>query len=312
MEVALNLRMRFMSFNTCLFLSIFLIASCSTLPKQSFNPNKNDATKFAHQQTIEVLNKSDKREPASPIIELNAKLQSLQKLSPAKFEVYVFPKVNSKINKDLKQDEEYLTQPKVFEISIVAVNPCRQFIHKSLFSKLNPKQVFPESLGVDDSRHCAILEVLDKNLAQINKSLLKADDQLAQRLFIDDEYTVYAIDHTIFESTNKFRMIRRIIEEDDFGSGLSLFPIDLPKKDAITKEVQLSKSYAKKLDSIALYQIQNRYNKNFASPNCLGVQFTSIDPLGGSSDVGWCKSMPWPSFSDNSRFFSVTQPLSIR
>lgn len=292
---------------------IFLLNGCSTIQTpSSWNHGKNAATKASHQEVLDELDRSSPRQPASALNELNVEFQDLRKVSPGKFEVYVFPKVSAQTNMEVSADEEYLGPPRIFEVSILAVNPCRQFIQEGLFGKLKPAEAFSSELATNPARHCAIMEIKDKKLATIDKGLLKQDDQLAVRIFIDDAYRIHATDHIIFETRNQNRVVRRLSDEEVSTPGLSYFPMELPAGNSRPVKTQVGKHFSKRLDPIAVHQIQKRYSRGFTAPQCDGALFSSKDPLGGKSEVGWCRGIPWPAYGENQRYFSVTQPLRVR
>lgn len=289
-----------------------LLTGCSTFQKPSFFYDKNEATKTMHREVLDQLSGNFHREPASALNELKVEFKDLNKVNPGRFEVYVFPKVSSAVNKSIQKDDEHLGPPRAFEVSILAINPCNQFIEKGLFAKLQPKEAFPRELAVNSQRQCGILEIKDKKLATVDKALLRPDDQLAVRLFLDDTYRVHAVDTILFESRNKDRVVRRIYEGEYLGSGLSFFPMDLPTAQSKFANTELEARFSKNLDPIAKFQIKKRHSKTFVAPKCDGAVFTSKDLLGGKSEIGWCRGVPWPSYGTNSRYFSVTQPLRVR
>jgi hypothetical protein len=296
---------------------LFLLAmvSCSQLPmaEQRWNPHKNAATENSHQEVIRDLEKHEGRKPATVSQIVSASFKNLNRIKPGKFEIYVFPKINSQHSKELNDEEEYLAPPQVFEVSVVAINPCHQFFQGKLFNKLEPQKAFSAEMAIEKSRQCGILEFTDKKLKTMNKSLLRPDDQLMMRIFIDDTYTIHATDHVIFESRNNNRVVRRIADGESIGSGLSLFPIDLPLDDATNTDKQIiSDHFNSKIDPVAIYQIKKRHAKDFTVTNCQGSIFRNKDPLGGKVEIGWCEGLPWPTLIDNGRFFSITQRLSVR
>lgn len=298
--------------NSLLWALAVLLSGCSTFtPSSLWDPHKNAATKASHKEVIEELNSQKERRPASIMSELNLNFGDLRRLSPAKFEVYVFPKISSQTMREEMALEEYLGPPRLFEVSIIAVGPCKQFIVEGHFSKYKPNEAFPVNLA-DADRQCGIMEISDRKLATVDKALLKQDDQLVVRLFIDDSYKVHATDHVIFETRNQNRVVRRVSEEEGIASGLSYFPMDLPASNARATKAELGKQFSKKLDGVSVHQIQKKYARSFSAPHCDGVVFSSKDPLGGASTVGWCQGTPWPTYLENSRFFSVTQPLRVR
>jgi hypothetical protein len=263
-----------------------------------------------HQEVLALLD-SQGRTPASPAGDVGAKLVDLAKLRPGKFEVYVFPKLTNQTNKAMDADDSYLGKPQAFEVSVVAENPCKQFIQRGLFGNLRPADAFPTALANGD-RRCAIIEVTDKRLRTINRALLRANDVLMTRLFVDDTYHVHATDRVIHLNAGTVRTIRALGTENSAGfSGLSLFPIDLPPQTAQFAAGKPADSFRTQLDGVTLYQIRRHHSRAFTTSQCSGGVMSYRDDYGANTRIGWCQGLPWPSFIENSRFVSVSQPLSV-
>ncbi len=288
-------------------LVLLILVGCASVPNK-WDPHRNYATQKAHKEVLQDLD-GPGRVPARAN-DLGVALEDLRQLSPGKFEVYLFPKVSSQTNRELVSPEEHLGPPRVFEVSIVAVSACKDFISTALFAKYRPNEAFPEELSTNNQRQCAIIEILDRKLAKIDKGLLRPDDQLSVRLFIDDAYTIHALDQVLFGSRNKDRVVRRLSDGETLTSGLSYFPLDLNLLGSIDKG-EISTSF-RGLDKIGKYQIKKRHNRSFEPTKCEGAVVKSKDPLGGHTKVGWCQGIPWPAYSENRRFLSVTQQLRVR
>lgn len=287
-----------------------IFAGCAQGP--SWSPQKNAATQQVHQEVLAQL-ESEGRTPASPALELGARLSDLNKVKPGKFEIYVFPKLSNQTRKSWDGEDTYLGKPQAFEVSVVAENPCKQFLQRGLFANLKPVQAFAANLAQGD-RRCAILEFTDKRLRQLDRARLKRDDVLMTRLFIDDAYHVHATDRVIYETANSVRTVR-VVNSDDAGynaafTGLSLFPVDLPPKKASYSTGILAESF-KSIDGVAVYQVRRHHLKTFSVPQCQGGVVSYNDEYGAKAKIGFCAGLPWPSFSENARFISVTQPLSV-
>jgi len=270
-------------------------------------------TSRAHQEILDELNETSGRNPSAfALNELRINFKDLRFIQPAKFEIYTFPKISTQVLKDATSDEVYLGPPKVFVMNILAVNPCREFIRNGLFSKYRPEEVFPSHLSENNDRTCAILEIENSSLMKRNKSLLKQDDELVLRVFIDDLYKVHGIDHIKFRSRGNFKVIRRTSEFENLNSGLSFFPIDLPVPNSETILTNVSRFFENSLDEIALFQIKHKFSKNFTRPFCEGAVFGHRDSFGKTVKVGWCKDTPWPTYTESDHFFSVSVPLRVR
>jgi hypothetical protein len=295
-----------------LFCLFFIFSGCAVLAPRIWDPYKNSATQASHQKILQELEENSKRSPASLLSDFKINFRALRALSPAKFEVYVFPKISSQNSKELDNDESYLGPPRVFEISILAVNPCSQFINEGLFSKYRAREAFPAELAEGNNRHCAILQITDKYLMGLDKALLRQDDQLSLRIFIDDTYKLHAIDHIHYVSRGDIKIVRRIGENEALSSDLSFFPVDLPFLNSKMKPGSVDQEFSNLLDPVALFQIQQKYSASFRQPKCDGVTISQFDSLSGNTRIGWCQGVPWPSYIENLRFFSVSTPLGVK
>lgn len=295
------------------FLFFIFLVGCGHLGPVGWNPQKNSVTTRAHLEILKELDENSGRHPSAIALnELRINFKDLRFIQPAKFEIYAFPKISSQVVKDATSDEVYLGPPKVFVMNILAVNPCREFIRNGLFSKYRPEEVFPSELSENKERTCAILEIENSALIRRGKGLLKQDDELVLRIFIDDLYKIHGQDHIKFRSRGDYRVVRRTSELENLNSGLSFFPIDLPVPTSETLLTNVSKFFESSLDEIALFQIKHKYSRNFARPFCEGAVFGHKDSFGKTVKVGWCKDTPWPTYTENDHFFSVTVPLKVR
>ncbi len=286
-----------------------MLAGCAHGPSV-WSPQKNAATKQVHEEVLAHL-ESEGRVPASPSTELGARLSDLNKVKPGKFEVYVFPKLSNQTRKSWDGEDTYLGKPQAFEVSVIAENPCKQFILRGLFANLKPAQAFAATLAEGD-RRCAIIEFSDKRLRQLDRARLNRGDVLKTRLFIDDAYQVHATDRVVYQTASQVNTVRLVNSDETAGfSGLSLFPIDLPAKKSTFVTGSPAQSFNSQLDGVAVYQIRRHHLKTFSVPQCQGGVATYKDEYGSNAKVGWCRDLPWPSFSENSRFISVTQPLAV-
>lgn len=290
---------------------LFLLVSCGHQALKPWNPQKNAATQSVHQQVLAELDQQE-RTPAALVADVGANLADLSRVRPGKFSIYVFPKITSLHHKTSEPVETYLGPPRAFEVSVVAENPCQQFLQRGLFARLRPQDAFPASLGESRGRRCAIIEVTDLQLKQKSRGLLRPGDTLMQRLFVDDAYTVYAIDAVLYDTPRSDRTVRLVNDENlSSQSGLSLFPIDLPSRRARVSAGDPLRAFGALFDDVAVHQIRARHQRSFVTPECQGAVSSERDALGSLVKVGWCRGLPWPSYSENARFFSVTQPLTL-
>jgi len=287
--------------------SLFLLGllfSCSY-----HHPKRNVALVKAHESALRELDSSSLRSPATNVVK--ASLDDLQRLTPGKFEVYVFPKISSQNHKDRDQDV-YLGPPQVHEVSVIAVAPCKKFLLEAFFMKYRPEDAFPHSLSEDPKNKCAILEITNKRLSKIDKALLRPDDQLGVRLFIDDSFQPLAMDVILYESRNSNRTVRLNGNGKRVWAPLSMFPTDFAATESTIVGKDLKSFFSTRLDPIGIHQIQKKHARNFKAPDCRGSVFQYKDPAGGMVSGGQCENLPWPSYLETDRYFAVTQSLGVR
>jgi len=282
------------------------MSSCS-----SFYGTKSLA-QLKHEEVIgELTHKKTERAPASAVTaSLGASLKDLNRISPEKFEVYVFPKVSSRHLKN-EDTEDYIGRPEAYEVSVLALSPCKEFIQNNLFGKYSPKEVFPQDL-VEGGKHCAIMEYTSKSLRTIGKGELRKDDLLKVRLFLDSEYKIYATDYEYYQSPSKTSVTRLKSDGVEVYTGLNLYPTELPSTQSKAVKTNLRDLYEGKIDDVSVFQVRKKLNQSFSLPDCRATLFSQKNSLGESTSIGWCEKMPWPSYIENSRFISIIQPLYLR
>lgn len=290
-----------------------LLSACATHSTAPIDQpeHMNPATRSAHDQVLEILKMRSDRTPASLRDTVGANLTDLNRIRPGRFEIYVFPKISNRNLKESRPVEEILGPPQVFDVSTIAEGPCQAFILKNQFAKLKPAEVFDPSLATDSKRRCGIVEVTSRKIAQMNRALVHRDDMLQVRLFLDDTYRVHGYDHAIYNDSRNVRMVRvKNTSNAPSFSGLTLFPIDMPGQGFKNSAADPGALVGRRLGTLPVEQIRNRYNRQFRIPSCQGVLSQGRDDYGQVLTVGWCRGMPWAHFIENSRFVAVTQPLS--
>ena len=290
-----------------------VVVSCaSKTVNESAEPNL--AAKQVHDDVIELLLARQDRQPASALSAVGARITDLNRIRPGKFEVYVFPKISNRASKEAAYPEEMLGSPRVFDVSLIAETPCRSFVQQNFFATLRPLDLFPVELTQNPQRRCAIVEVTARDVARANRALLKKDDHVQVRLFLDDEYRLHGYDLTLVDASRGQRVVR--VKNDPLSpasSGLSSFPIDLPGIDSrVSAPANPAQYVAQRVDLVAQQQIRRKHNRAFQVPSCQGNIWQSLDYYGQPAMIGWCRGLPWPHFIENSRFISVTQPLVVR
>jgi hypothetical protein len=310
---------------TLLTLNLILLSACIH-PSSRFT-EEPQASSF-WQKAVEQAYKeaySPETQPRQPAQSSNAtgsmnlgiELADLRRISPGRFEVYVFPKSQDVTAKTGEPSlDPVLLSPIRNTVHIPAVSSCDQFLNRRLFSNdLRAHEAFePNLLPEPKSRQCAIVEVIDNHLQNLNKSLIMPGDLLGKRLFLDDEYRLHAED-TITHSSARELKTTRLFNLSDKGasSGLSFLATDLPGKSLLQRmriENINPRDYG--LDDIAIDMVRKKFNQKFSPQTCSGVLLTYINDWGEKTTVGWCQNSPWPYFVSNTRFLSVTQGLILR
>lgn len=295
-----------------------LIAGCAHQAPPSITPYQAELARAFDDIS------AGERAPASAPAGVN--LGALNKVSPGKFKVYVFPKINSDtqksnaesapIHKDARLEQlSELGVPLEYEVSPIAVASCEQFIAKDLFAKHSPKDYFAPELAQDKSRQCAIVEIVSVNLRSANHALIRRDDQLRVRLYLDDQYRLHGTETDIYENGHNLRTARmKSTGKKPASSGLSQFPIDIPSFETLGHEgVKHGRiETMRRLDKLAVRQIQRKYQREFQPVACDGVEARYKDYYGGKIEAGWCDGLPFPQYMDNSRFLAITQKLEVR
>lgn len=289
------------------------LAGCVSKPVDN-GTAANPASQRAHDEVVETLLARRERQPANALNAIGARVPDLNRVQPGKFEVYVFPKLSNRANKEATLPEEMLGAPRAFEVSLIADSPCAAYAQKNLFAQLRPLDLFPAELTQSAQRRCAIVEVTAKDVARMNRALLKRDDQVQTRLFLDDEYRLYGYDMTLVDEQRGIRVVRvKNDPQQPSSSGLTLFPVDFPGLESRMSPAANPAQYVQqRVDTVAQQQIRRRHNRAFQVPSCQGNIWQSVDYFGQQVLIGWCRGVPWPHFIENSRFIAITQPLAVR
>ncbi|MGE0633737.1 MAG: hypothetical protein AB7O96_15090 [Pseudobdellovibrionaceae bacterium] len=304
-------------------MAISLFAACGHKPSKNYSHNPNSPT---YQNALDkAFGEMEQMTPRKPAQTNGFNLSALNKVKPGKFKVFVFPKINSMTSKSAEdesplfaneKDEKMsrLGKPQEFEVSTVAENPCFQFITGGLFAKLNAKDYFNSSLAEPKNRRCAILEVTSLKISKANRALIRRDDLLRTRVYLDDTYRVYGYEIEKFIDGQNTRLIKvKADGAQSASSGLTLFPIDIPSLDLFQTGAGKAGSVpvSSKVDGMSLAQIR-KMQGDFSANNCNGYQLKYTDYYGQAVEVGWCDGVPFPQYMENSRFVAITQPLSVR
>ncbi len=297
-----------------LLISFFALFGCAHEPTPEGAIDPEEFQNFGQYKMAR-----DQRTPAAQLsiaANAHAKLSDLNKIKPGRFEVYVYPKMSSQNLKTKSNEAPLLMKPQVYEVATIAMTPCQTMISGRMFAKYRPDLVFAADLGKDDKRDCAIVQVTSKTMRQRPHSLIRPNDVLAIRLYLDDEYRLHGQEKDIYVDSRNLR-VDRIKNDPNLpsSSGLSLFPIDLPTEfmmiQGFPAKARLQSASDSGLDRLAVKQAQ-RLNHNFQTANCDAAVFKHISYYGAVTSVNWCQGLPWPAKMENARFTAVTQPIQLR
>ena len=323
-------------FEFVLVTSVLFVVSCAStnklgeVGKSDNEVNRNTAQGDVHYQSavdqaFEELRAINERAPA--VANSNFSLEQLRKVSPGKFKVFVFPK-NSGASSKSKTESEFiykneseerlsrLLKPTEYEVSPVAISSCDQFINKNLFgNKFKAKAFFEPQLAEPKTRQCGIVEITSMKIKNANRALLKRDDVLMVRLYVDDAFNIHGFEMEKFDKAKNIQTFGvKSSKQQVSSSGLTAFPIDIPNLSILMSTSAQNKilDISKKIDRVALRQIHKKFDRGFAAKDCQGVQTNYKDYFGLETEVGWCQGLPFPQYMENSRFFAITQPISVR
>lgn len=297
-----------------IFVFPFFLSACTVMSQRAerpYDPQRESAAyNRVHLEVVRLLSDDDRKPAADLQEQLRIDLRRLSQIKPNKFEVYVFPKVHFEHLKTKENLETVLGRPQIFEVSVLAENPCREFF-RGLFASLRPQEIFSPQLSSESERRCAIIEVTSLRTKNLNRALVRPDDILSHRLFLDDQYILHGLDYLIYSQDRKLESVRvRTGQVAGSSSGLSLFPIDLPVFKAV-RDVEFGSQgvlIRQKLDRVSMRQLR-KLNRGFAIPNCEGARVTYSDYFGQNQISHWCQGQPWPAIIENSKFLAVTQEL---
>lgn len=319
--------------------AVLALTACAHPGKQSHlqAPANYQAALYAKAGAEITAELSDKRGPANTenwqVETLRARLGDLNKVKPGKFEVYVFPKMQTMTHKEVGSSEVILGKPKVHDVSLLAVTSCQFLIQQNGFAKYSPARYFKSDLAKDKKNTCAIIEVTSRDLKNLNRSLLRQGDVLTKRLYVDDKYNIYGLESDFYskEAKQSEGNIQtagmKFTPGSHATSGLDFLPVDLPSLTALDKIESASTSgvFASKgqrtdltfknqgllVDSVALRQI-SRLNKSYRAPNCSLRRLAYKDHYRKPVEMYWCEGQPWPQVVNSQQFVAVTQNISVR
>ena len=262
-------------------------------------------------------------------------LEGLQKVSPRRFEVFVFPKNSNQTHREKSDSGVSLGKPYKITVSPVYLGNC-SFLGTGGFSKFNPKSYFPPELVSKTSKsQCAIIEL---TAPERDKALWLNGDILKKRIYIDDNYRAYGMETEFVSGSRDVQVGKHILDpKEGLSSALDGIPVDLPVLGAIYPPAD-AKTFEKiesfvladlagpsgeapvasenkrlydpkvPLDSISLAQIKD-LNQKFELPTCKGKAFSYVDSMRKKVKVYWCDGKPWPQATETQQYFAVTQDL---
>lgn len=296
---------------------VFLATACShTAPQnQPASPTYRAALAKAFQEKAEL---QGIRRPASARRSRQARLRKVQ---PGRIRVFVFPKLralNAKnasesaplYKSEAEEEASFLGPPEEYEVSSLALSPCQQFLEKNLSAKYHPKAFFDPALARDKARQCAIVEITSLKVKNADKALIRRDDLLRVRLYLDDNFVTYGYELDKYQDSRTLETVQiRIDGMFSASSGLSLMPMDIPSLRLLSSSLARAGTVdpATKIDKLAIAQIRRKLMRNFAPARCKGALVRYADAYGADVEVGWCDNASFPQYISNSRFVAVTQ-----
>lgn len=322
-----------------LWASLALVGACSHFRKEAKNTPlaPADYQEKLYQRVGRELSDETKRlrKPAAQepsLALLKASLKDLNKLKPGRFEIYVFPKIQSMNHKEMSANKEILLgKPHVVEMSVIAVTSCQYLLSKQGFKKYSPQKYFSRSLGTDKKSQCAIIEASSPKMRHRNKSLWRNGDVMAKRIYLDDHYDIHGIEVDYYAKDEKQKDLNlktlgfKWVPGQPSTAALDFLPIDLPAMRSLAgiEAVPISRVFdpssssggltytsgAPAVDAMALRQI-GRLNRKFKVPACDLKAFSYRDLYRKNIQMFWCSGTPWPQVVDDPQFIAVTQNLS--
>lgn len=319
--------------------SVVLLAACSHWHKNANNIQVPANYQEALHQKVgaDLIAESDAmRSPANEgwqLQTLKTQLGDFNKIKPGKFEIYVFPKMQTMTHMEIGEEGILLGKPHIAEVSVLAVTTCEAFINKAAFSKYNPASYFNAKLAENKQGKCAIVGVTSRSMRDANRSLLREGDVLAKRLYLDEQFNVYGIETDFYSKDAKQNEMNMKTTGMKLGpgmpstSGLDFIPVDMPALGKIQKmdTVDFRTVFAATskptdftfqkngtlVDRMALRQI-GRLNKNFRIPSCAMKKMSYKDHYRKQVEMYWCEGVPWPQVVNSLQFLAVTQNISVR
>jgi hypothetical protein len=272
------------------------------------------------------LAKGQSRKPAAESIlqEMKIQLLGLQKVSPKKFEIYVFPKDTKQTAKVASEVGTILGKPYKVSVSPLFLAKCSSFKNNG-FSKYNPLNYFPAEL-INSKRSCSIIEFTSLRLTGLPKDLWKVGDVQTKRIYIDDNYSAYGMETDVVQSGRDLTTTKHKLDpREGLSSALDGIPVDLPVFDSLfesdsSKEnfslqnlatpehLRMAYDSARPLDRMSLSQIK-KLNQKFELANCNGRTFAYKDSMRKNVKIYWCQGFAWPQAVETKQYFAVTQNL---
>lgn len=272
-------------------------------------------------------------EPPSDLIsDLDLDIESFNRLSPGKFEIFLFRKNNSaNLKYDSTASREFyaklkekkislssLGRPRVFEMSVVAATTCKSFA-QGAFKKDRASEFFVGDTGKD----CAILTVLDKDLSRLDKALVRKGDVKKLGLYLDERFKVYGYRiESALDGQNEADPLNVKTNPDEHFSPIMVgFPVELPNFFRLQAELKVDFPgtevekfmEAPSLDQMAKDQLQKRNKAFLQGFSCSeGKTISYVNLLKESVQIGWCKGQPWPAWIETPQYMAYTQPLKIK
>jgi hypothetical protein len=267
-----------------LFTIGMLVTGCSTARRQ-------DAYDAALARAFDDHASRTERAPSS----LDGPEEEFQSLR-GRTEVLVFPKVSNQASMTSEETIRGFSSPIRFSITSQRLLSCRKLLEEKT-SKWAHREFFGKT--VDPALDCGILE-LKQTAPEVKAGNRRNGDSLAARIYLDSRYQVHGIEFDIYRTRGESDTTRiKWDPQDASSSGLTLFPIDIPRLD--------SRSGSEGALPIPEDAYVRAKMKKFKAESCTTARtYQYRDLYGNRNTVGWCDGSAWPTVIDNSRFFAIT------
>lgn len=311
-----------------------VLMSCAQSPQKSksvqhkYNPEYERALWEKVSQEIDYESERSRRPAASESMAalMNINFDDLRQKNKS-FELYVFAKMNNQAAKtQLGAKEVYLSKPIRMTVHVPFAAKCSFVIRN--FKDFHADKYYPAEFENDKDRGCAVIEITNNRVKDMQKPLLRDGDELKKRIYIDDQYHVYGVESDYYAGQEGSLELSSFGQKYDGTSsitaGIGFIPAEMVNSTSLDKveTVKVSDIFVEDINSaksqgynyssnkttidlIAMNQMK-RLNKKFAAPKCTMKEIRYQDNLGRNNRMYWCEGSVWPAVVDSGNFVAVT------